>query len=300
MFKFFKNTGKRLKQATTNLFHILLPSKIDAKSLQSLEDTLFSADIGVDVTKDIVSQVKDELSNKKSMSREDISSLAADVIRKNLSGSEGKLSLSNDGLTVICLIGTNGSGKTTTAAKLAYHYKNLGYKVLLGSCDTFRAAANEQLVHWAQTLSIDIVESRHGGDSAAVAFDSYQSAIARKKNLLILDTAGRLHTKTNLIVELEKILRVLRKKNQDLPLHVWLVADSTIGSNTIKVSQSFNDNIPLTGLIMTKLDGTSTGGTLIGTYSSVHVPIFFIGTGEQCTDLHTFSIEQYLSKLLPY
>ncbi len=300
MFKFFKNAGKQLKRATANLFHILLPSKIDIKSLQSLEDTLYSADIGVDVTKDIISQVKNELSRKTSLSSEDVSSLASHAIRNSLSGAEGQLSLSTDELIVICLVGTNGSGKTTTAAKLAYHYKELGYKVLLGSCDTFRAAANEQLTYWAQKLSIDIVACQHGGDAAAVAFDAYQSAIAKKKNLLILDTAGRLHTKTNLMCELNKILRVLRKKDDGLQIHVWLVADSTIGTNTINVAKSFNDNVPLTGMIMTKLDGTSTGGTLIGTYSSVHVPIFFIGTGEQCTDLHTFSIDQYLSKLLPY
>lgn len=298
MLKFFKNTGKRLKQATTNLFRIFLPSTVDIKSLHELEDTLYSSDIGVEVTRDIMSQVREELSHKKSLSREDISLLSAGVIRKNLSGSEGELSLSNYNLAVICLIGNNGSGKTTTAAKLAYHYKNLGYGVLLGSCDTFRAAANEQLSHWAHELDLDIVESRHGGDSAAVAFDAYQSAIAKKKDLLILDTAGRLHTKTNLMGELEKILRVLRKKDPELPIHVWIVADSTIGSNTIRMSESFNENIPLTGMVMTKLDGTSSGGTLIGAYHRVNVPIFFIGTGEKCTDLHKFSIEEYLSRLL--
>ena len=188
-------------------------------------------------------------------------------------------------------------GKTTTAAKLSYFYSNIGKNVILGSCDTFRAAADEQLSEWANKMSIDIVTSQYGGDAAPVAFDSYKAAVARNKDLLILDTAGRLHTKSNLMGELQKILRVLKKANSCVVINVWLVVDATIGANTILSAEMFNENIKINGIIITKLDGTSCCGSLVGIYNKLHVPIYFVSSGESPDSFESFSVSKYLDRI---
>jgi fused signal recognition particle receptor len=194
---------------------------------------------------------------------------------------------------VICLIGVNGSGKTTTAAKLGWELKQDGKSVMLAACDTFRAAAVEQLKSWATRLDLEIVAAHTGADSAAVAFDAWQAAKARGRDYLIVDTAGRLHTKHNLMEELAKIRRVLQKHDPAAPQHRWLVVDGSLGTNSIEQAKVFHRMFGLTGLVVTKLDGTSRGGAIVGIWRELKLPIYFLGLGEQPEDLQPFSIESY-------
>lgn len=194
---------------------------------------------------------------------------------------------------VIALVGVNGAGKTTTAAKLAHRFAENGKSVILGACDTFRAAANEQISAWAETLKIDLVPGRHGADAAAVAFDTVRAAQARERDIAILDTAGRLHTKSHLIEELKKIARVVGKLDPQAPHHRWLVVDGTLGSNSIEQARIFHEAFCLTGLVVTKLDGTSRGGALVGIWRELRIPIYFVGLGEKPEDLQPFSVENY-------
>jgi fused signal recognition particle receptor len=192
------------------------------------------------------------------------------------------------------MIGVNGSGKTTTSAKLAWKLKEDGKTVTLAACDTFRAAAVEQLKAWATRLDLEIVASHTGSDSAAVAFDAWQAARSRNRDYLIVDTAGRLHTKSNLMEELAKIRRVLQKQDTAAPQHRWLVVDGSLGSNSIEQAKAFHQSFGLTGLVVTKLDGTSRGGALVGIYRQLKLPIYFLGLGEQAEDLQPFSVENYV------
>jgi fused signal recognition particle receptor len=195
---------------------------------------------------------------------------------------------------VICLLGVNGSGKTTTAAKLAWLLKQDGQSVTVAACDTFRAAAIEQLRTWTQRLDLELVASHTGADAAAVAFDAWRAAKARARDFLIIDTAGRLHTKSNLMDELAKIRRVLQKNDAVAPQHVWLVIDGSLGSNSIEQAKVFHRSFGLTGLVVTKLDGTSRGGAIVGIWRELKLPIYFVGLGEQAGDLQPFSVDNYV------
>jgi fused signal recognition particle receptor len=297
MFKFFKNVSQKIKNAGHKVFSFAFPDVVDEASLKSVEDAFYSADFGTEVTNEIIEEIKRALRQNRSLRRENVIDIASLVLKKCLAGAEAELNIRQGELQVICLVGTNGCGKTTTAAKLAYFYKDLGKSVIFGACDTFRAAANEQLNSWGERLSIDVVSSQHGGDPAAVAFDAHKAAVARQKDVLILDTAGRLHVKSNLMAELQKILRTLKKHNPNLPINTWLVVDGTIGANSIKSAEIFHDEIGLTGCIITKLDNTSIGGTLVGIYRKLSLPIYFVGTGEDPNLLEKFSVEKYVSRI---
>jgi fused signal recognition particle receptor len=297
MFNFFKKTLGRVKKSTGGFFRSLIPVSIDENSIKNVENIFYSADFGIEITAEIIGEMRTELKKNKEMRREDVVSVASKILEKNLNGAEASLEIPENSTQVICLVGANGSGKTTTAAKLAYFYEKLGKKTLLGSCDTFRAAADEQLRTWGKNLSIDVVASKHGADPAAVAFDAYKAAVARGKNVVILDTAGRLHVKSSLMGELQKILRILKKANNDITPNVWLVADATIGTNTIESTETFHSEIGLTGIVLAKLDGTSAGGALVGVYKKLHIPIYFIGTGETPESLEKFSATKYIDGL---
>jgi fused signal recognition particle receptor len=225
-------------------------------------------------------------------------------LKRALEGAEGVLeSNSGNGSAdsntpkkpiTIAMIGVNGSGKTTTSAKLAWKLKQEGKGVTLAACDTFRAAAVEQLKSWATKLDLEIVASHTGADAAAVAFDAWKAANSRGRDFLIVDTAGRLHTKTNLMEELAKIRRVLQKNDPDAPQHRWLVVDGSLGSNSIEQAKVFHQSFGLTGLVVTKLDGTSRGGALVGIFRQLKIPIYFLGLGEQAEDLQPFSVDNYV------
>jgi fused signal recognition particle receptor len=200
----------------------------------------------------------------------------------------------NGNPTVIALIGVNGSGKTTTSAKLAWKLKQDGRSVILAACDTFRAAAVEQLKTWGERLDLEVVASHTGADAAAVAFDAWQAAKARHREYLLIDTAGRLHTKHNLMEELAKIRRVLQKHDETAPQHRWLVVDGSLGTNSIEQARAFHQSFGLTGLVVTKLDGTSRGGAIVGIWRELKLPIYFLGLGEQPEDLQPFDVENYV------
>jgi fused signal recognition particle receptor len=312
LFKKFKAGLAKTVAAIAAKTHGLFGGQaLDTSSLDALEEALYTADFGVETTGEILSEIKSAAKKDKALRGADAAAIGAAVLRRVLAGSEGTLE-GRDGPpgrppepgspggralpanpTVICLIGVNGSGKTTTAAKLAWRLKQDGRSVLLAAGDTFRAAAVEQLKTWALRLELEIVASHTGADAAAVAFDAWRAAKARGHDYLIVDTAGRLHTKSNLMEELAKIRRVLKKNDPAAPHHAWLVIDGSIGSNSIEQARVFHQNFGLTGLVVTKLDGTSRGGAIVGIWRELKLPIYFLGLGEQAEDLQPFSVENY-------
>ena len=268
--------------------------RLDDATLEELEEALFGADFGVATTSEIMAEIRHLCREEKDLRGADAARLGAAVLTRVLAGSEGRLPpTGHDGPDVVCLVGVNGSGKTTTAAKLAHLLEGEGRSVLVGACDTFRAAANEQIRTWSERLGLELVASQRGADAASVAFDAYQAAVSRKRNILILDTAGRLHTKSNLMRELRKIRQVLQRQHAQAPQHAWLVLDASIGSNSIEQARVFHREFGLTGLVVTKLDGTSRGGALVGVFRELGLPIYFVGVGERADDLVPFSVRDY-------
>ena len=294
LFKKFKAGLAKTVSAIAEKTHGLFGGRrIDAASLDELEEALYTADFGVETTTEILAEIKKAYGREKELQGRQAAEIGAAVLRRALAGSEGVLQPAAAPPTVIAMIGVNGSGKTTTAAKLGWRLKQDGRSVTLAACDTFRAAAVEQLKTWAQRLDLEIVASRTGADAAAVAFDAWKAAQARGRDYLIVDTAGRLHTKGNLMEELAKIRRVLQKHDPAAPHHSWLVVDGSIGSNSIEQARVFHQSFGLTGVVVTKLDGTSRGGALVGIWRQLKLPIYFLGLGEQAEDLQPFSIENY-------
>ncbi|HBR94956.1 MAG TPA: signal recognition particle-docking protein FtsY [Opitutae bacterium] len=294
LFKKFKDGLKRQTPTFQKAFNgIFAAGMLDDAALEELEEALYTADFGHETVEEIIEEIKLAYKADKEMRGEDAAKIGATVLARVLKGAEGRVEVGQHKPEIICLVGVNGSGKTTTSAKLAHLYQNEGHSMLLGACDTFRAAANEQIKHWADRLNIDIVASQHGADSAAVAYDALEAAQSRSRDIVILDTAGRLHTKGNLMKELEKMHRVIQKREPTAPHHSWLVVDGSLGSNSIEQARVFHKSFPLTGLIITKLDGTSRGGALVGIYRELKLPIYFVGLGEQPDDLQPFSAENY-------
>jgi len=267
--------------------------------LFDLEEAFYSCDFGPETTGDILSQVQLAHRNNKDLRGEDVRQIARTVLAEVLQGSEGRLEAPSAKPEVICLIGVNGSGKTTTSAKLGHLFTQDGKTVLLGACDTFRAAATEQLKAWSTRLNLDLVSGHHGADAAAVAYDAHSSASSKACDYLLLDTAGRLHVKEHLMEELSKLKRVLQKKDSSCPHHSWLVIDGSTGTNGVVQAKIFHEKFGLTGLVITKLDGTSKGGALVSIYRELKLPVYFLGLGEQPDDLQPFSVEAYLDSLLP-
>lgn len=286
----FSKTVSAISETTRGIFG---GRKIDAASLDELEEALYTADFGVETTTEILEEIKKGYRKDPELKGKQAAEIGAAVLTRALQGAEGELTPAASGPTVVAMIGVNGSGKTTTTAKLAWMLKQEGKSVTVAACDTFRAAAVEQLKSWATRLDLDIVASHTGADAAAVAFDAWQAANARGKDYLIVDTAGRLHTKSNLMEELAKIRRVLQKNDQTAPHHSWLVVDGSLGSNSIEQARVFHKQFGLTGLVVTKLDGTSRGGAIVGIWRELKIPIYFVGFGEKPEDLQPFSVENY-------
>lgn len=283
---FFQKFGQKISK-------IFGKKHFSFESLEDLEATLHGADLGRATVERILAAVRGADGELRA---DGVAEIARRVLREELAGAEGRLELRAPP-EVICLVGVNGAGKTTTAAKLGAHFSGLGMKVLLGSCDTFRAAANEQIGQWMERLHLDWVSSQRGGDAAAVAYDALSAAIARGADLLILDTAGRLHTKAHLLGELEKLRRVMGKRLPDGIYHHWLVVDGSVGGNSLEQGRVFHGAFPLTGIVVTKLDGTARGGALVAIHRELGLPIYFVGTGEKPGDLHPFAVESYLDGL---
>jgi len=294
LFKKFKDglakTVAAISETTRGIFG---GRSIDASSLETLEEALYTADFGVATTDEILGEIKTAYKKDKDLRGQQAAAIGSAVLRRVLAGSEGELKPAAAAPTVIVMIGVNGSGKTTSSAKLAWLLKQDGKSVMLAACDTFRAAAVEQLKAWATRLELPIIASHTGADAAAVAFDAWKAAKARGCDYLIVDTAGRLHTKGHLMDELAKIRRVLQKNDATAPHHSWLVVDGSLGTNSIEQAKVFHKSFGLTGLIVTKLDGTSRGGAIAGIWRELKLPIYFLGLGEQPEDLQPFSAENY-------
>ena len=275
-------------------------SRLDEEDISFIEEALYLADFGVETTDQILDGIRQAHRKNKNFTGEDISLSARSVLQEILSGAEATIDF-REALKpqVICMVGVNGSGKTTTSAKLGHQLDARGKKVLLGACDTFRAAATEQLRTWTERLNLECVFGHHGADSAAVAFDAYSAGLARDCDAVIIDTAGRLHVKENLMDELLKLKRVLGKRNSGAPHHSWFVVDGSTGRNGLEQAKVFNEKFGLTGLVVTKLDGSSKGGVLVSIYSELKLPIYYLGLGESPEDLQAFSIDSYLDSIFP-
>ena len=305
MKSFFSKFKEGLKRSTPTFYKafgkvggLFGGKRIDAGTLEELEEALYMADFGVETTEEVLAAISSAYRENRELQGQEAAAIGTHVLEKTLQGSEG-LFARDPGVSpeVIVLIGVNGSGTTTTAAKLPHLFKRDRLRTILGACDTFRAAANEQIRTWCERLDVELVASQHGADAAAVAYDAYSAARSRDADVLLLDTAGRLHNKSNLMQELQKIRRVLHKHDDKAPHHAWLVVDGSLGSNSIEQARVFHESFGLTGIIVTKLDGTSRGGALVGIYRELGLPIYFVGLGEQPEDLQPFSIHHYTHAL---
>jgi len=269
--------------------------KLDPELLDQLEEVLLSSDVGVDVTLSLLDRLRQRVKDESLVDtgritevlKQEMTALLSAVPSFNLGEMQGKP------LTLL-LVGVNGSGKTTTAGKLACHFAASGKKVLVAACDTFRAAAIEQLQVWAKRAGAEIVMQKTGADSAAVAFDALSAATARGTDVLLIDTAGRLHTKANLMEELRKIKKVLLRKVPDLSIATLLVLDGTNGQNALLQAREFNDVSEIDGLIVTKLDGTAKGGAVFAICHGLKVPVAFVGTGEAKEDIEEFNLARFI------
>ncbi len=293
--KFRDGLRKTQEKLTTEIKRIVTRGpKLDAESLEELEATLISTDIGVDTAVKIVGLTKEAA---KQSGEVDVFAIARAEIERELGVVTPELVKAPQPPTVILLAGANGTGKTTSTAKLAHLLKEQGNTVLLAACDTFRAAAIEQLKIWGQRVGCEVIAGQYGADSAAIAYDALEAAINRKVDYLIIDTAGRLHTKKNLMEEMKKMHRSLRKKAPTAPHEVLLVLDSTTGTNALSQAREFHQALGVTGLIVTKLDGTAKGGIVVAIARELKIPVKFIGLGEQVDDLQPFEPKQFAEAL---
>jgi len=270
--------------------------KLDATAFEELEASLLGADLGTTITDQIIVAVKQAYETQGNAGG-NVFAVARREVEKSLASNQPALRRTPGGLTVVSIVGVNGTGKTTTAAKLAHLVQARGETALLAACDTFRAAAIEQIKHWGQRLKVPVVAGAYGADAASVAHDAVTAAQARKADYLFVDTAGRMHTKHNLMQELQKLHRVMGKQLPGAPHEVLLVLDATTGMNALNQAREFNKAVPLSGLIVTKLDGTSKGGMVVAIQKELGLPIKFIGLGEHADDLQPFDPAQFAEAL---
>ncbi len=273
--------------------------EIDAELLDELEEIMIMADLGISTTQDLIDQARAQVKRKELNDASALKDALKELIRDYLLSSDkpADLVMPKDGPFVIMVLGVNGVGKTTTIGKLAYKFKQAGQNVLLVAGDTFRAAATEQLQVWGQRIDVEVVAQQAGADPSSVIFDALEYAKPRDFDVVIVDTAGRLHTKVNLMEELKKIKRVMGKKIPDAPHEVMLVLDATTGQNGISQARLFNEAVDITGLTLTKLDGTAKGGIIINICHEFNIPIRFIGIGEQMEDLRDFDPSEFVDAL---
>jgi fused signal recognition particle receptor len=266
--------------------------------LEELEEILFTSDIGVATTRQLIESVQEKVARKELKDTEKLKNVLKDHILSFLDAQLAEPSLPARGEPlVIMVIGVNGVGKTTTIGKAARHLKLQGNNVMLVAADTFRAAAVEQLVIWGERVGTTVIKQDTGADPSAVVFDALAAALSRKYDVVLIDTAGRLHTKTNLMEELQKIHRVTGRKLPGAPHEVWLVLDSTTGQNAISQAEMFNEALGVTGIILTKLDGTAKGGIVVGISHQLGIPIKYIGIGEKVDDLRPFVAEEFIEAI---
>jgi len=290
--------SKTRSKISTSLSSVLsLGRKIDDDLLDELEETLIRDDIGVETTEKLISELREAYRGRKITNSEEVIPFLKEHIKGYWPHQDRQLHQAASGPTVVLVAGVNGTGKTTSIAKLAHILNDSGKKVIVAACDTFRAAAVEQLTIWADRIGVQIVKHQSGSDPAAVAFDACEAALARDVDVLILDTAGRLHTKKDLMVELTKIRDVVTRKIPDAPHEVLLVLDGTTGQNAISQAQLFTEAINVTGIFLAKLDGTARGGIVIAIKDQLDIPVKFVGLGETPEDIAEFDPENFVEAL---
>ncbi|HEX3797153.1 MAG TPA: signal recognition particle-docking protein FtsY [Verrucomicrobiae bacterium] len=297
---FFEKFKAGLQKTQAKLTHeikriVTRSPRLTSGGIEELEAALIAADLGMAMTNQIVAAVKKAYETQGDAGM-DVFAIASSEVEKSLSSSNAALHRA-PGLTVVSVVGVNGTGKTTTSAKMAHMIQLRGETAVLAACDTFRAAAIEQLKLWGQRLKVPVVAGADKADPASVAHDAITAATARHANYLFVDTAGRLHTKHNLMQELQKLHRVMAKQLPGAPHEVLLVLDATTGMNALTQAREFHKTVPLTGLVVTKLDGTSKGGMVVAIQKELGLPIKFIGLGEQADDLQPFDAKQYAQAL---
>ncbi len=298
LFDKFKNSLTKSRESLGDKLNSVLAAfrAVDEDFLDELLEVLIMSDIGMDVAESIIDELRKEAKLRSLSTPEDIKALLVEIITKEMDG-ESELNISETP-AVILMIGVNGTGKTTTSAKLAAYLKAQGKKVILAAADTFRAAASAQLAIWAERIGVDIVKHGEGGDPAAVVFDAISAAKARKADVIICDTAGRLHNKKHLMDELTKIRKVIDRELPKSSKEVFLVLDATTGQNALVQAKEFKDAADLTGIVLTKLDGTAKGGMAIGVLRMLGIPIKFVGLGEKVDDFEKFSPEDFARGLV--
>jgi len=278
-------------------------STVDMEVLDNLEEALVSADVGIETTVAIIERIEARVAKDKYINTSELNSILQQEIESMLVDAPADSTYSNFDLPkgkkpfVLMIVGVNGVGKTTTIGKLAHHFTQAGKKVMLGAADTFRAAAVDQLTIWSERAGVPIVKREMGSDPASVAFDAVSSAVAKDVDILIIDTAGRLHTKTHLMEELSKIKRVIQKVIPDAPHDVLLVLDGSTGQNAIEQAKQFTAATDVTGLVITKLDGTAKGGVVLAIAHQFQIPVKFIGVGEKVEDLLVFDKHEFADSL---
>jgi fused signal recognition particle receptor len=272
-------------------------ASIDEDLLDDIEAALIAADVGVKTAQKLICDIKAALKAKEINAPDDLVPFLRAKIADSLAAGEAAPRTAAAGPTVIVVVGVNGVGKTTTIAKLGKYYRDQGWRVLLAAGDTFRAAASEQLEIWGQRIGAEVIRHQEGSDPAAVAFDAVQAAKARGADLLIVDTAGRLHTKSNLMEELKKVHRVIARELSGAPHEVLLVLDATTGQNALSQARLFKEAVEVTGLVLTKLDGTAKGGVVVAVKNELDLPVKWIGVGEKMEDLRPFVASEFSDAL---
>ncbi|MHC4758376.1 MAG: signal recognition particle-docking protein FtsY [Planctomycetota bacterium] len=296
---YFKDKlGKTRDKINSSLGSVLvIGRKIDGNLLDELEETLITDDIGVETTEKLISELREAYQNRTISNTEDIIPFLKEHIKGYWPGRNRQLQLAATGPTVILVAGVNGCGKTTSIAKLAYILSQNKKEVIVAACDTFRAAAVEQLSIWAERIGVQIVRHKTGSDPAAVAFDACEAATARNVDFLILDTAGRLHTQKDLMQQLTKIYNVVAGKISGAPTEVLLVLDATTGQNAIAQAKMFTEAINISGIVLAKLDGTARGGIVIAIKDQLDIPVKFVGLGEKPEDIAEFDPDTFVEAL---
>ncbi|MDG5814325.1 signal recognition particle-docking protein FtsY [Chitinispirillales bacterium ANBcel5] len=293
----FSRLKSGLSKTRLQISSIIKGAEFDDTFFDSLEEALIAADLGLDLSVDVIDRLREDISQKGITEAADAIESLKEILVSDLHAEKVPEEFPPKPW-VILIVGVNGVGKTTTIGKISNELRNNGKKVILGAADTFRAGAIEQLRIWAQRTGCDFVSQHERADAASVSFDSIEAAKSRSSDVLILDTAGRLHNKVNLMKELEKIVRVIKKNTPHAPNEILLVVDATTGQNAIKQAQVFNDIVPLTGLVITKLDGTAKGGVALALTKKLGVPIRKIGVGEGIDDLQDFDPHAYVEAML--
>lgn len=294
-----KGLEKSKESVLSKLSHAIAgKSTIDDDVLDNLEEALITSDVGVETTLRIIERVQARVARDKYVGTTELNNLLVDEIASMLDEHEGSELPMDKKPLVIMVVGVNGVGKTTTIGKLAYHYKQAGKKVYLGAADTFRAAAVEQLCIWGERIGVPVVKQQQGSDPASVAYDTLSSAVANDADVVLIDTAGRLHNKVNLMNELTKIKNVMQKVVPDAPHDVMLVLDGSTGQNAFEQAKQFTRATQVTSLAVTKLDGTAKGGVVIGISDQFKIPVRYIGLGEKMDDLQIFDKREFVRSLI--